>query len=65
MNLINLLFLTFCFVGLAELADGQKKCDKKSGCFDKSAYCDCLRRRRALEPKVLNGTAVKIVFIIR
>ena len=64
MNLINLLFLTFCFIGLAELVDVLKECDQKSGCFEKS-HCDCLRMRRALEPKILNGTEVKIAFIIR
>ena len=62
MNLINLLFLTFCLIGLA---NGLIECDQKLGCFDKSTYCDCLRLRRALEPKILNETEVKIVFIIR
>ena len=56
MNLINLLFLIFYFIELAELADRLIECNQKSGCFDKSKYCDCLKRRRALEPKVLNGT---------
>ena len=64
MNLINILFLTFYFIGLAELADEQLEWDQKLGMFDKSRYCDCQKRRRAFEPKILNGTEVKVLFTI-
>ena len=65
MKLINLLFLTSYFIGLAVLADENIICEQKSGCFDQLMYCDCLRARRSFESKILNGTNVKIVFSIR